>query len=413
MRIARPRPIVNVIAALSFSTAAIGAQSPAPPESPQPLDLKPGLWEVVKVTTILNHQMNLEQIFAQYTPSQRDKLIADIRAKEDTPHPNTQKGNLCFPKQEPAMTALIVYAANDCSRTVTASAQASGMHVVCPTKAQNTAASSAIVEQTSHFELIDAENFTGTISAHESSDALKMNADIRFTGHWLRDTCGPAPLPPGQAVPISVSTARIGNRYEIHIQNQTAQPVTAYAFQISGLGGQGSTRFVDARLDGAQPIKPHGGAAQYFPDGVPVATGAVIAGVFADGTAVGEPKTLAELMGRRVSRLRALKAISTILCEAERKGQDPGSVVQRLQSPAPYTDPSDIAMLSNVYTGTFVNLAERMKHNGGGPPMSIEQAMQNVTSQSVALALDPVRDPGGKLYITPDLMPQACAASSR
>jgi hypothetical protein len=408
MSIPRALPFLAAIASLSVAGLAMADQSPAPPQVPQPLDIKPGLWEVVKVTTILNHQMNLEKMFSQYPSEQRDKLIADIRAQENKPHPSTQKGNICLPKQEQTITTAIVYPANDCTRTVTSSGQGSDMHVVCPANAQNNAPTSAVVEQTSHFERIDAENFKGTISAHESSDALKMNADLTFTAHWLRDTCGPAPLPPGQAVPISVSTARIGNRYEVHIQNQTAQPVTAYAFQLAGLGGQSTTRFIDARLDGGQPMKPHGGAAQYFPDGVPVATGAVTAGVFADGTAVGEPKTLVELMGRRLARLRALKAIAAILCDAERKGQDPSAVIKILQTPPPYTDPSNIAMLSNVYASAFVGMAERMKHGSGGEQMPIQQAAQNVISQGTALALDPVKDPSGNLYVTPELMPQAC-----
>ncbi|MGB6355372.1 MAG: DUF3617 family protein, partial [Steroidobacteraceae bacterium] len=373
MSIPRPPAFLAAIASFSFASLAMADQPPAPPAVPQPLDIKPGLWEVVKVTTVVNHQ-NLDQMFSQYPPAQRDKIIADIRAQENKPHPNTQKGNLCLPKQEQAIMTLIVYPANDCTRTGTSSDHGSDMHVVCPAKTQNNAPISALVEQSSHFQRIDAENFTGTISAHESSDALKMNADLTFTAHWLRDTCGPAPLPPGQAVPISVSTARIGNRYEIHIQNQTAQPVTAYAFQLAGLGGQSSTRFVDARLDGGQPMKPHGGAAQYLPDGLPVATGAVTAGVFADGTAVGEPKTLAELMGRRLARLRALKAIAAILCDSERKAQDPGAVIKILQSPPPYTDPSNIAMLSNVYVGTFVGMAERLKHGSGAQPLPSQHA---------------------------------------
>jgi hypothetical protein len=406
MRIARPAPIVIAIASLSFASITIADQSSVLPEVPQALDIKPGLWEVVKVVNIHNHQMNLEKVFSQYPSDQRDKLIADIRAQEDKPHPNTQKGNVCLPKQEQAITALLVYPANGCPRTLTSSGLGSDMHVVCPAKTQNDGSITAAIEQTSHFERIDAENFKGAISGHESSDALKMNAELTFSAHWLRDTCGPAPLPPGQAVPISVSTARIGNRYEVHIQNQTAQPVTAYAFQLAGLGGQGSTRFVDARLDGVQPMKPHGGAAQYFPDGMPITAGAVTAGVFADGTAVGEPKTLAELMGRRVARLRALKAIAAMLCDAERKGLDSSAVVKILQSPPPYTDPSNIAMLSNVYVGTFVGMAERMQHGSGGQSMPIQQAAQNVTSQSTALALDPVKDPNGNLYVTPDLMPQ-------
>src|SRR5271154_2446126 len=109
MRIARPAPIVIAIASLSFASITIADQSSVLPEVPQALDIKPGLWEVVKVVNIHNHQMNLEKVFSQYPSDQRDKLIADIRAQEDKPHPNTQKGNVCLPKQEQAITALLVY----------------------------------------------------------------------------------------------------------------------------------------------------------------------------------------------------------------------------------------------------------------------------------------------------------------
>jgi Protein of unknown function (DUF3617) len=397
---------------LLFSTTAV-AQSAAPPQVPQPLDVKPGLWELVKVTTVLMHQTIPSEMFANYPKDQRDKLIDDIRTKENTPHPNTQKLNLCLPKQEQMLTTVMAIPSSDCARTVTSSNQGSQTHITCPTKvpanalASNAAASATMV-QDSHFERIDAENFKGTITADQSGSSLKLNVTVAFTAHFIRDTCGPAPLPPGQAVPISVSTQRIGNRYEIHIQNQTNQAVTAYAFQMGTLGGGGSTRFVDTRIDGGQPMKPHGGAAQYFPEGMPVASGAVTAGVFADGTAFGEPKTLAELMARRLTRLRALKAIGAILCAAERSGQDPSAVIKTLQNQPPYQDPSNIAMLSNIYVGTFNGLAERMKKGSGAQPMAVSQAMQLVMSQAEVLAIDPLKDPSGHMYITPELMPSAC-----
>jgi hypothetical protein len=359
------------------------------------------------------HQTIPPEMFSNYSPDQRAKLIDDIRAKENTPHPSTQKGNLCLPKQEQTLTTVMVIPASDCARTVTSSNQASQMHISCPAKAPanaspSDAAASATMVQDSHFERIDAENFKGTITANESAPSVKINVAVAFAAHFVRDTCGPAPLPPGQAVPISVSTTRIGNRYEIHIQNQTNQPVTAYAFQMGALGAGGSTRFVDTRVDGGQPMKPHGGAAQYFPEGMPVASGAVTAGVLADGSAFGEPKTLAELMGRRLARLRALKAIGAVFCAAERNGQDPSAVIKTLETQPPYTDPSKIAMLSNTYVGTFTGVAERMKH---AKDLGIPQAMQFVASQAEALAADPVKDPSGHLYITPDLMPAACGSA--
>jgi hypothetical protein len=396
-----------VLVLLLFSTAAL-AQSSAPPQVPQPLDVKAGLWEFVKMTTVQLHQTIPPEMFANFPKDQRDKIIDDIRAKENTPHPNTQKGNLCMPKQEQALTTLMLIPASDCARTVTSSNQGSQTHIICPTKAPANAAASATMVQDSHFERIDAENFKGTITANQSAPSLKTNATVTFTAHFVRDTCGPAPLPPGQAVPISVSTRRIGNRYEIHIQNQTDKPVTAYAFQLGTLGGGGNTRFVDARIDGGQPMKPHGGAAEYFPEGTPVASGAVTAGVFADGTAYGEPKSLAELMARRTTRVRALKAIAAIFCAAERSGQDPSAVIKTLQNQPPYQDPSNIAMLSNTYVGTFNGMAERMKKGTGGYPMSIPQAVQLVMSQAEALAMDPVKDASGHLYIAPDQMPAAC-----
>jgi hypothetical protein len=383
-RRARRNPLIIVLICVSAKSL---AQSAAPPPVPQPLDVKAGLWELVKVTTVLMHQTIPPEMFSNYPPDQRAKLIDDIRAKENTPHPNTQKGNLCLPKQEQALTTIMAIPASDCARTVTSSSQGSQMHISCPSKAPNNAAATTTVVQDSHFERTDAENFKGTIAANESAPSLKLNVTVAFTAHFVRDTCGPAPLPPGQAVPISVSTARIGNRYEIHIQNQTDQPVTAYAFQMGTLGGAGSIRFVDTRVDGGQPMKPHGGATQYFPDGMPVASGAVTAGVLANGTAFGEPKTLAGLMGRRMARLRALKAIGAIFCAAERSGQDPSAVIKTLQTQPPYQDPSNIAMLSNIYAGTFIGMAERMKKGGGAQPMSIPQAMQLVLSQAEALAM--------------------------
>jgi hypothetical protein len=402
----RPR-LRSFFSLLIFAGTTAVAQSPGP-QVPQPLDVKAGLWELVKVTTVLMHQTIPPEMFANFPKDQRDKIIDDIRAKENTPHPNTQKLNLCLPKQEQALTTVMAIPSSDCARTVTSSNQGSQTHISCPTKAASNAAASATMVQDSHFERIDTENFKGTITANQLSPSLKLNATVAFTAHFVRDTCGPAPLPPGQAVPISVSTARIGNRYEIHIQNQTDKPVTAYAFQMGTLGGGGNTRFVDTRIDGGQPMKPHGGAAQYFPEGMPVASGAVTAGVFADGTAVGEPKTLAELMARRTTRVRALKAVGAILCAAGRSGQDPSAVIKTLQTQPPYQDPSNVAMLSNIYAGTFNGMAERMKKGVGAQPMSIPQAMQHVASQADALAMDPVKDPSGRLYITPDQMPAAC-----
>ena len=49
-----------------------------------------------------------------------------------------------------------------------------------------------------------------------------------------------------------------------------------------------------------------------------------------------------------------------------------------------------------------------MKKGSGGQPLPIPQAVQIVITQAEALAMDPVKDPSGHLYITPDLMPGAC-----
>jgi hypothetical protein len=161
-----------------FNTTAM-AQSAAPPQVPHPLDVKPGLWEFVKVVTVLMHQTIPPEMFANFPKDQRDKIIDDIRAKENAAHPNTQKGNLCMPKQEQALTGLMVVPASDCAKTVTSSGNGSQTHIICPAKAPANAlaanaAATATVVQDSHFERIDAENFKGTITANQSAPSLKM-----------------------------------------------------------------------------------------------------------------------------------------------------------------------------------------------------------------------------------------------
>jgi hypothetical protein len=97
--------------------------------------------------------------------------------------------------------------------------------------------------------------------------------------------------------------------------------------------------------------------------------------------------------------------------ESDHHTQPPDEPRENILSVLTYTDPSNIAMLSNVYAVRFVGMAECMQHGSGGKPTPIQQATQNVMFQSAALALDPVKDPSGNLYVTPDLMPQACGSA--
>jgi len=163
-------------------------------ESPKivPLDLKLGLWEVRvhTSTTDLDYSAGeaaVEQLYKNYTPEQRAKGMADLRAEEMKTAEKQKwgsdgKARYCPLKQDFESTSE-AGGGSGCSRAVSSTGQELNMHIMC-----KAADGKLGYEQIAKFERIDAENLQGTIQMI-TRVAILGTITRSFTGKWISDSC--------------------------------------------------------------------------------------------------------------------------------------------------------------------------------------------------------------------------------
>jgi len=153
--------------------------------------------------------------------------------------------------QENLVATFQQHAESDCTRQWIARDPVAELRIFCP-EGKNRGSSR---EQTTRYHRLDDEHYESSYAEKiGGASGFEATTTISAKGHWLRDACGPAPHPAQFDVPITVSTRRIGNRLEFHLQSLADLPITAYAY-MRGAGGA-NLHFVDARISNVAPMKP-------------------------------------------------------------------------------------------------------------------------------------------------------------
>lgn len=181
-----------LLAHLPFSLMAQGTDLPAI----QPLELKPGFWELVINTAIeepessiqaLRHSM--EQAAAQLPPSQRAAYLANEKKTEEQVRAAAAKGtdkkqNLCISvkSQQRALLAASVANAN-CTRQVDSSNQKVIVHAAC-------AINGLKVDENYVIERIDPGRFraSGEVRQTETSGQITV-MHRKLSATWVRPNC--------------------------------------------------------------------------------------------------------------------------------------------------------------------------------------------------------------------------------
>jgi hypothetical protein len=161
----------------------------------QPLDLKPGCWQLrvnTSQTGILEHVSaeTYRKSMPNATDAQIAKIVAQVNAQVDKQEEASRKGTnrsetRCPLKKD--FEAEIIGQVNhrlgseNCTRTFHSTGQELHLHVTCPTRDGAPGA-----EQTTDFERIDPESFKGSI--HVVTRAGKtVTETMTFTGTWISD----------------------------------------------------------------------------------------------------------------------------------------------------------------------------------------------------------------------------------
>jgi hypothetical protein len=381
------------------------AQAPGPNE---PLDVRPGLYEMTVVVTMRFHLT--ADAAAKMTPEQRS-YATNFYAQAGKPQ--TQKTTFCAAPSDMRPSAYIFSSDGTCTRETTISSSEKFMtHLKCATG-----------EETYNFERIDNEHFKGfiRIAAGDGSSTQEQTRDAK----WLRDSCArtppPAPAtvakggaggpqPPAQAPLMTARSIRQINDYFSVVVNHSTVPMTAYAVAIVHWGrSEASRHFYDERMEGGPPIKP-GGTFQQLQPGI-VASVSPIAAVFADGSTFGDAKQIAAIMTRRAYKLKALTTMASILCDAERRGLDKQVAIASIESSKAHEPNGDTAMDSTILADGYTDMLVQLKLKAPSRPVSMEEALRRIQVIGTPLLADSVKDPNGALYLKTDKAALSCSAA--
>jgi hypothetical protein len=416
-----------------FLLLAIAAIHAAPPasvapqdqgfDSVQPLDLKVGLWEfAVHNSQIVPHTNvdtpDFEKSIEKLSAADRKEAVSRLQAATDRSREIAAKGTdgkrqSCVAANDVRTNELLKLNAqsSECKRTVTASSQKIVVHYACPVRPI-----SPISEATTTMERIDSENFRVLMQTIQVGDH-PSTTNSTLTAHWIREDCA-TPKTAKQVendkriaeAPIAAATERHGNDYVSAVTNRTDKVISAYTIFVV-MWGSGSVRshIYDSATLMDRPLKPHatiresqrGIVVDVKPEAV----------IFVDGTTWGGPKEVEDMMQRRVTRLKTIKAIAASLCDLQKKGasgEQAAATLEANKKSAPNAGSQLQTAVQEKAYDDFITYLRRPRN--GGAKTTVAQAIAAAQANATPLAADPVKDANGNLYTTKAETQMACRA---
>jgi hypothetical protein len=385
------------------------------------IDLKVGLWDtVLHISTILPvtevDTPALEKQLAKLTPEERAKTIAGMKKQEADTREGMKKGTdtkakMCFPAQifESGNLLHDLQGGNDCAKKMTSTSRKVSIHVTCAAPGPGSSAKTWIAEQTMEIQRVDAENFTATERTIQAGEQAITSVNT-LTAKWLRESCASEPSAAQKAeakmeaeAPIAVRVERIGNNYRTVVTNRSKVELAAYSIGMAGLGGaNGILRVYDARMNGTAPT----GQGGTIPEGQQgIITGVKpVAAIFTDGNTFGNEREVTLLMDRRRTQLKTLRAILPVLCGASAKGEEAGATAGTtagtLESARKSSGKNGTDMENSIVFNTYTAAINVLRGKKKGRAATVADAIQFVQAAARQMSADPVKDAGGKLYIT-------------
>ncbi len=209
-------------------------QAPAPADvdagKVQPLDLKPGCWQVATHVSVAGSPiLTADEIAATLTPGQRAALTpeqlaqmtASVQASEKFGAQLAEKGSgtlgvVCtgapFVDVGVEVYGTELYgipgAANRCTRSIEVSGEKRNIHVACPTIEGNASSGRLPTRITDEYERLDSEDFRGT--QHRVSDLgngrTQDDTTTVIVGKWTGDA---APHLPHSPAPTGINGKKV------------------------------------------------------------------------------------------------------------------------------------------------------------------------------------------------------------
>lgn len=147
----------------------------------QPLNVKPGLWEVTMTTAVSGRPPISQEILAKMTPEQRAKFEASMKGMASGV-PKTKTSRNCVTKEQLSKDPFSEEKSN-CTRTVLKST-GSMMEIreVCEGEGVKS-------DVTMRIEALNPENVKGSGHVTAAGGSNSMNVNTSFTAKWLGATC--------------------------------------------------------------------------------------------------------------------------------------------------------------------------------------------------------------------------------
>jgi hypothetical protein len=217
-----------------------------------------------------------------------------------------------------------------------------------------------------------------------------------------------------KTIPVALDEFSFGgNSGRYRITNLNKSPLVAYTVIGGKPSGQPWTHVDDFRAAGEPPLatgQNHLGDDIWnqfqYPRGM-----RVIAAIFADGTAMGDPHWIGEIMDGRREQIFTYASTSHAICEMARQRQTVPSIIAALDSKrGDYLHVSaEKRYVNRVSSDAYKTMTDTLQKNAAaGTAPAARAALALALDRSQKLLSDPVKGPDGKLILAGVSGPAAC-----
>lgn len=151
-------------------------------DKPQPMKVKPGLWETTMTTTTSGEMPISAELLSKLTPEQRARM--EQRLKDNSGEKTrTMTYKTCQTKEQ-LEELEFGHEQGKCTRTVVSSTGSTiDLRIACADEGMNTNGSL-------HFEALSPENIKGSSQMNANGGGHAKSVHISFAAKWIGPVCG-------------------------------------------------------------------------------------------------------------------------------------------------------------------------------------------------------------------------------
>ena len=151
-------------------------------DKPQPLNVKPGLWETTMTTTTSGEMPIPAELLSKLTPEQRARMLEKMKANSGG-KTRTFTDKACVTKKQLEDGFEFGHEQGKCARTVVnSSGSVIDVQVACADEGMNTTG-------TVHFEALSPESIKGSSQMNANGGGHAMSFHIIYTAKWIGPVC--------------------------------------------------------------------------------------------------------------------------------------------------------------------------------------------------------------------------------